>query len=455
MKKNKTQNMLEGTPYLLMLKFSIPVLMGSLIQQMYNMADSIVVGQFVGLEALAAVGSTGSLMFTTIGFSLGLTAGFSIIISQRFGAGDKEGLQSAIAMSTYLSLAVAFLMTLLGTIYARSILQLLNTPESILNYATDYLRCIFAGSIGLIFYNLTSSILRAVGDSRVPLYFLIFSSVLNIILDLLLVVVIPLGTTGAGLATTIAQASSAVLVIFYIYKKRPELFPKKEYWKWDPKMAKSLLRLGVPSAFQNSITGIGILLMQVVVNGYGATFVAAYAAASKIQMFAMQPIVSMGIAISTFTGQNLGANLLKRIYKGVHQGVLVIIVASLLGTGFSYFLCEPITLLFVDATEVEVVEAAKSYLRTISPFYILLGLLYVYRSALQGIGNAILPMLSGFLELLLRIIATIVLPPIFGFVGVSLADVVAWIGAVTLLVIGYYWQINKYSRQTTRKESLG
>ncbi|MFI3200191.1 MAG: MATE family efflux transporter [Eubacteriales bacterium] len=452
-KEKKIQNMLEGSPYLLLLKFSIPILIGSLIQQMYNMADSVVVGQFVGLEALAAVGSTGSLMFTTLGFSLGLTAGFTVIVSQRFGAKDEQGLQSAIAMSVYLSLIIAVAMTLLGTIYARSILKLLNTPESILGYATDYLQCVFAGSIGLIFYNLASSVLRAVGDSRVPLYFLIFSSILNVLLDLLLVIVIPLGTTGAGLATTIAQTISAILVMFYIFKRRPELFPRKEYWKWNHNIVKSLLRLGVPSAFQNSVTGIGILLMQVVVNGYGATYVAAYAAASKIQMFAMQPIVSIGIAVSTFTGQNLGANLLKRIYQGVHQGVIVIIVASLLGTSFSYFLCEPIALLFVDATEVEVIEATKSYLRTISPFYILLGLLYAYRSALQGIGNAILPMLSGFLELLLRIIATIVLPTIFGFVGVSLADVVAWIGAVILLVIGYYWQMKKCNQMSQSEGS--
>lgn len=446
--KKRNYNMTQGSPMGLILRFSVPILLGSLMQQIYSIVDAVVVGQFVGVEALAGVGATGSLMYLILGFSMGLTLGFTVIVSQRFGAEDIKGMQSAIAMSVYLSLIVSLLLTIVGVLFSRGILQLLDTPSEVLDYATSYMQFVFAGVIGMIFYNLTASILRAVGDSRMPLYFLILSSILNVLLDLLFVCVFAFGTAGVGIATTVSQGLSAVVAIIYIHKKRPELFPPREQWRWNGAMVRQLLRLGLPSAFQNSVTAIGVILMQVVVNGYGTTYVAAYTAASKIQMLALQPLVSIGTTMSTFTGQNLGAGLLKRIRKGVHQGVIAVIFASLLGTACCYFLGRPIALLFVDATEVEVIEAAHNYLKTISPFYFMLGILYVYRAALQGVGNAMLPMMSGFVELGFRMVATVTLPILMGFVGVSLADMVAWIGANSLLVTGYYWQMRKYDQNS-------
>lgn len=443
-KKTLSKDMTVGNPIKLILLFSIPVIIGNIFQQFYSMVDAIIVGQYVGSDALAAVGSTGSLVFTTIGFSLGLTIGFSIIISQKFGAHDMQAVRKVIAMSIYLSLIFAIFMTITGVVLARPVLQMLNTPDDILDYATSYLQFMYAGSAGLIFYNLFACILRAIGDSKTPLWFLILASVLNVGLDLLFVIVIPMGTSGVGLATTLSQSISAILCALYAWKKHEELRMSKEDFIWDTAIVKHLLKFGTQSAFQNSVTGIGIVIVQVAVNGFGTVFVAAYTSASKIQLLVIQPLISLGNAMSTYCAQNLGAGKLDRIKEGVHKSLILVVIFTLIAVVCCYGFGDVLTTMFVGEEEVEVIEYSFAYLRRISLFYIVLGLLFVYRSSLHGIGNAMLPMLSGFLELLMRFGATLIFPVIFGFAGIPYVELSAWLGATILLTTGYYWQMKSY-----------
>lgn len=444
--KSMTKDMTDGDPIKLILFFSIPVIIGNIFQQFYSMVDAIIVGQYVGSDALAAVGSTGSLIFTTIGFSLGLTLGFSIIISQRFGANDLTAVRKVMAMSMYLSLIFAIFMSIVGIIFAKPVLQMLQTPDDILDHATKYLQFMFAGSTGLIFYNLFSCILRAVGDSKTPLYFLILASVLNVILDLVFVLLIPLETAGVGLATTLAQTISAIICAMYAWKKHPQLRMNKEDFIWDTAIVLHLLKFGTQSAFQMSVTGIGIVIVQVAVNSFGTVYVAAFTSASKIQQLAIQPLFSLGNAMSTYSAQNLGAKKLDRIHEGVHKSLILVVIFSLIAIVGCYGFGDVLTTMFVGETEVEVIELSALYLKRISPFFIVLGLLFVYRSSLHGIGNAMLPMISGFVELAARFIATLIFPVMLGFSGVPYVEFSAWITATILLIAGYYWQMKSYYR---------
>lgn len=444
-KKSLVKDMTQGDPIKLILFFSIPIIVGNIFQQFYSMVDAIIVGRYVGSDALAAVGSTGSLVFTTLGFSLGLTIGFSIIISQKYGANDLEGVRKVIAMSMYLSLIFAVFMTVFGVIFAKPVLQMLNTPADILDFATSYLQFMFAGSTGLIFYNLFSCMLRAVGDSKTPLLFLILASILNVLLDLLFVITIPMGTAGVGLATTLAQTISAIACAVYAWKKHDILRMTKEDFVWDSAVVMHLLKFGTQSAFQTSVTGIGIVIVQVAVNGFGTIAVAAYTSASKIQLLVIQPLISIGNAMSTYCAQNLGARKFDRIHDGVHKSLILVAIFVGIAVICCYGFGDTLTTMFVGEEELEVIDLSYAYLKLICPFYSILGLLFVYRSSLHGIGNALLPMISGFLELLMRFVATLIFPVWLGFAGgVPYVEVSAWVGATLLLVIGYYWQMKMY-----------
>lgn len=442
-----TKDMTKGNPIKLILFFSIPLLIGNLFQQFYNMVDAMVVGRFVNSFALGGVGATSSIMFVTLGFSLGLTIGFSVVISQRFGAGDQDGVRKAIAMSVYLSLIVSGILTTVGSFFARDILVMLNTPEDLIEYSVQYLQMIFLGSAGLVFYNLCSSVLRAVGDSKTPLYFLVLASFLNVALDLLFVVVLPLETMGVGLATALAQGISAIACVIYTYKKQPNLRLHKQDWEWDKDTVNHLIKLGIPLAFQTSVTGIGVLIMQVAVNGFGPIVVAGYTTATKIQQLAIQPLISVGTSLATYSGQNLGAEKYKRIRNGVMQGALLVIVASITGTVICHLFGEKLAEMFVGASEVDVISFSQQYLKLTSLFYIPLGLLFVYRSSLQGVGNTTIPMLSGFLELILRTVVIMILPNLMGFDGITYADVVSWLGAALFLIVGYFYQLSKFPKE--------
>lgn len=442
-----TKDMTVGNPTKLILSFAIPMLIGNIFQQLYNMVDTMIVGRFVGVTALAGVGSTGSMNFLVLGFMIGITSGFSIVISQYFGAGDEEKLRKSVAMSTYLSLFITLIVTTLSLLFTRPLLELMQTPSDIIGYAYSYISIIFGGIVVALLFNLLSAILRALGDSKTPLYFLVIASVINIILDLVFIINFSMGVAGAAFATVISQGVSCILCFFYIKKKCVILKMQRSDWVLDIPLCKQLLRLGLPNAFQCSITAVGVMVLQSTINGLGSTIVAAYTAASKVEQLAMQPSMTIGLAMGTYAAQNLGAGKYERIRLGVRKSIMISFIICIGGGLFVSLFGSTLTTLFVSSDQQEVILASQHYLNTVSLFFFVLGLLFIYRSTLQGLGNAIIPFWSGVIELVMRVGVALILSQMIGFTGICLAGPFAWTGAAILLGISYYKTIHRIEKK--------
>lgn len=440
--------MTEGRPLKLLLAFSIPLFFGNVFQQFYAMVDSIVVGRFVGVEALAAVGAVGGFSFMVVGFASGLTQGFSVMISQRYGAKDMDGMRKVYAQSILCATFITIIISLLFFFLSMPLLRLINTPENIIYMANDYISIIYAFLITAVFYNLFSSMLRAVGDSKSPVLFLILSSVLNIVLDLFFVIVIPLSVKGVAIATVIAQGISALVSWLYIYKKFPSFRCRRNDWKLDKVICTNLLRIGLPGAIQFSITAIGVIIVQAVLNAFGSDTIAAYSVGVKIETLITQFFVAIGMAISTFAGQNLGAGKIDRIKKGFITATWVSICYSILAMAITYIFSRPLCYIFVDSNSVNptVINQAVEYTNIICNFYIPLGFIYVFRTGAQGLGSGKIPMANAIIELSLRIIACLTLPKWLGYLGVCLTSPAAWVFAgftIPFLTIKLYKRIKK------------
>lgn len=432
------KDMTVGNPTKLIFSFAMPMLIGNIFQQFYSMADAVIVGRFVGVPALAAIGATGAMNFLVLGFVMGLTTGFSIIVAQFFGCNDEDKLRKSVAMSVYLSIIGTILITILSLVLSKPLLIFMNTPADILEDANKYISIVFAGIIVTIFYNLLSSILRALGDSKTPLYFLIVSSIINIILDLIFVINFSMGVAGAAYATVISQAVSCILCLIYISKKHPILKLKKNDWHIDYRIINKLLKLGIPTALQTSVTAIGVMVIQSTINNFGSTIVAAYTAAAKVEQLATQPGLTFGLAMATYTGQNLGAGNIERIGIGLKKCIKLSMGFCIIGTILVILFGANLTQLFVSGEQYEVIAASKQYLNIVSVFFFVLGLLFIYRNALQGLGNAFVPLLSGALELLMRVGVALTLSNYIGYTGICLASPIAWIAATILLMVAYY-----------------
>lgn len=437
-----TKDMTTGNPVKLILTFSIPLLIGNIFQQFYSMADTIIVGRFLGVNSLAAVGSTGAMAFLVNGFVIGLTSGFAVLVSQRFGANDDEGVKKAFASSLILSIIMTIIVTFISMISARPLLEFMNTPADIIDDALAYIIVIYAGNIAIIFYNMFASILRALGDSKTPLYFLIIASILNIILDIVFILNFSTGVAGAAYATIISQAVSVILCVIYIIKKFPILKLEKKHWKIRKSYVIKQLRIGIPMALQFSITAAGAMVLQGALNNFGSKIIASYTAASKVQQLVMQPAVTFGVAMATYSGQNLGAGRIDRIKEGVKKCTIISIIVSIISTIVVVTFGGTFTKLFMDGNDLEVIMYAKHYLNTVSIFYIPLGLIFIYRNTLQGIGDSFVPMMAGVAEMVARTVVAFTLPSIIGFTGIALADPAAWFAAAIPLGITYFKRIN-------------
>ncbi|MFC6464674.1 MATE family efflux transporter [Marinilactibacillus sp. GCM10026970] len=435
MKKDMTQ----GSPMKLILSFAVPLLIGNLFQQFYNMADSYIVSQTVGVEAFSAIGSTTSLQFLIIGLAIGLTAGLSVITAQRFGKKDEAALRKNLAASVVISGVIAIILTGLTTTFSRQILTLMQTPAETYEYAYDYLNVIFWGIGGTILFNLLANLLRALGDSKTPLYFLILTSMLNIGLDYLFILTFDMGIRGASVATVISQVVSSILCLIFIWKKVPLLRIHKEDWTFHWAEYKEHLRIGLPYGFQYSIIAIGAVAITVTLNKLGADAVAAFTAAQKVDTVAMLPLQSFGVTMSTFAAQNYGARKFNRIWHGVNQAIKLSITYSV-AIGIILLLWgRQVALLFIGSNaSPEVIAMIQQFFLTNATLYAVLSLLFIYRHTLQGLGNSFAPTVAGIGELVGRALAATLLSIPFGFLGAALSNPLAWIAALVPLTIAYY-----------------
>ena len=445
-----TNDMTTGNPVKLILLFSIPLLIGNIFQQFYSMVDTIIVGRFIGVEALAAVGTTSSMVFLVNGFVMGLTSGFAVLISQKYGAKDEAGVKKAVASSITLSIIATIIVTFISVISAKPLLALMNTPSNIMKDASTYIIILYAGNVAIIFYNMMAAILRALGDSKTPLYFLIVSSVLNIILDLVLIINFKMGVAGAAYATVISQGVSALLCVIYTYKKYKILRLKKEDFKVKKKYYRKHLKIGIPMALQFSITAIGIMTVQSAINIFGSTVIASYAAASKVLQLVMQPATTLGVTMATYCGQNIGAKRYDRIKLGVKKCVQISIITSLISAMVLIFLGKYFVMMFVSNPDAEILSYAQQVLNISAIFFIPLGLIFVYRNALQGIGDSFIPMMAGVYELVARAIVAFTLPKVLEFMGICLADPVAWFAAVIPLAYTYYKREKSFKHESEK-----
>ncbi len=446
--------MTKGSPLRLLIEFAFPLFIGNLFQQFYSMVDTIVVGRFVGVDALAALGTISGFSFMVIGFAQGLAQGFSVLISQRYGANDSAGMRKAYAQSIIASSAISILISFIFAMLSRQLLLLINTPENIIDMANSYIMIIYIFLFCSVFYNLFSSVLRAVGDSKSPVAFLLIASVLNIIMDLIFVICFHWDVIGVAIATVLSQGISALVSLIYIDRKYPSFRPTREDWKPDYKICVKLLRIGLPGAFQFSVCAIGVIIVQAVLNRFGSDIIAAYSVGTKIESVMTQFFVALGMAMSTFAGQNLGAIQVQRIRKGFRTATAVAVVYSLIATLFAILFSRPLSYIFVDRNTVDpdVIAKAVQYTVTVSYFFIPLGFIFVYRTGCQGLGSGAIPMLSSIIELALRCIAAFLLPSICNdkYLGICLSSPMAWMGAGFILPFVYMAYMKSISAKISK-----
>lgn len=438
-----TKDMTVGSPMKLILGFSIPLLFGFLFQQFYNLMDTLIVGRFLGVDALAAVGSTGALNFLIIGFCMGVCNGFALPLAHRFGAGDYRGLRAFMMNAVYLAVVFAAVMTVVTVVFCRPILRVMQTPENIIDGAYSYIVIIFIGIPVTYLYNLVAGIIRSMGDSRTPVVFLVLASVINIVLDLVFIVGFHTGVSGAALATVISQGVSGVGCLIYSWKKFDILHPDSAERSVNYSYMKTLCGMGVPMGLQYSITAIGSVILQSAVNTLGSNAVASMTAGSKIGMFFCCPFDALGSTMATYGGQNVGAKKLDRISAGLKSCSLLGIGYSVLAFGILAFAGRYLALFFVESAETQVIENVQLFLMINSAFYIPLAFVNIVRFLIQGMGYSKFAILAGVCEMAARTLVGFAFVPVFGFPAACFASPIAWIFADLFLFPAYFHVLKK------------
>lgn len=446
-----TNNMTTGNPIKLILWFAIPLYIGNLFQQFYNLVDTLIVGRTLGVNSLAAVGSTGAIAFLILGFILGLTSGFSIITAQRFGAKDIKGVKQSFAAIIVLSTLFSILLTIISTNTAMPLLKLMQTPENIINEAYSYIYIMYLGIGSIVFYNALANVIRALGDSKTPLFFLIIASILNILLDLILIIKFDMGVPGAGWATIISQGISTIFCLMYMLIKFPILRLQKDDWALNIKFLWEHIRLGFPMGFQMSVMVIGIIALQIVLNSFGSEIVAAFTAGTKIEQVSGQSFLAIGVAMATYTAQNYGAGKINRIKLGVAKCLNINIILTLINIFIIFFLGRKAVNIFIVGDYPQITEQAQLYMSIIVLFHFCLGSILLYRNVLQGMGVVKIPFLSGVIELVMRAAAAFILAHYWGYIGVCFATPCAWVAGAIWLALGYYQIIGKISQKSQPK----
>lgn len=427
----------KGSPIKGIILFSIPLLLGNIFQQIYTLSDTLIVGRVVGVQALASVGATNGLTFLIIGFAQGMTTGLSIITAQHYGAGDVKAVKQSFATSIWICGVFALMLTVVSVLAARPLLEMMQTPANIIDGATTFLTIIFGGVLATIFFNLFSNMLRALGNSRLPLVFLVIACIINVVLDIILIVFLHMGVAGAGIATVTAQLISCFLCWFYIKSHVPVLSLEAKEIKTNMKLVREQIKIGLPMGFQASIIAIGSIILQISLNHLGSSAIAAYTAAGKVDQLATQPMMSLGITMATFTAQNYGAKKFKRILKGIRQTLITSVAYSFIVGALIILNSRVLVNLFIGNSEQHITNLAHEYFVIVSASYFLLAILFIIRYTLQGFGKSVAPTMAGVAELISRMLVGLFVVPAFGFWGACTANPLAWLGSNLVLVYSY------------------
>ena len=432
------KDMTTGSPGKMIFNFTMPIFIGNIFQQFYNMADTVIVGKFVGNAALAAVGACGTLNFLIIGFLQGVTAGFTVVTAQHFGAGNMKAMRKSVASGAVLTAVISVILTVLSMISMAKVLHIMNTPSDMYGEAYGYIMVICGGIAAQALYNYLASVLRALGDSKRPLYFLVIAALLNIVLDLVFIIVFGMGAAGAAYATVIAQGVSGILCLIYIGKKVPALHLHKEDWEMDGNLIGWQLKIGLPMAFQYSITAIGTIVVQSCLNILGSTAAAGFAAANKIEQVFTQAYVALGTTMATYCAQNMGAGQYTRIRKGFKSATLLGFAYAIITGVIIFFGGKYMTVFFVSENVDQIMRYVDIYLRCVSVSFIPLTVVNLYRNGIQGMGYGLLPMTAGIAELVGRSGTALIASHFGSYLGICLASPAAWVLAGTLLLVMYF-----------------
>ena len=451
--------MTAGKPLGLIVKFAIPLLISNVFQQLYSISDILLVGHLIGVRALAAVGAVTPLFFFLVVVCIGFTNGLTVITAQSFGAKDYERMRRSVATAAILGVSFTLLFDLVVFLLMDIILHVMNVPEEIYADSKAFINVINAGVIMIIGFNLLSGLMRALGDSKTPLYFLIFTTLVNIVLNFIYIYYVGMGVAGSALGTVTAMSISFFGCLFYMNKKFPLLRPHGNEWVLSAQMCKEELIIALPMAIQFSIIALSTAVTQAICNKFGASTIAAMTAAMRVEQLGAQPMVSFGIAMSTYVAQNYGAGMVARIRRGVLECSMTSLCLSLILASFVFVFGRQIVGVFVTDDDLglkaEVVEMACTYLNITVLFYFFLGQIFIFRNSCQGMGNSIIPMISSIVELLMRIFAAIYLASLFGFVGLCWASPLAWIGGVAVVCGGYFYTVLKISRGLRNRHQAG
>ena len=425
--KKTSVNLLEGPILRAMIAFAIPIMIANIFQQLYNTVDIMIVGRFLGEESLAAVGATAAIFELVVGFALGIGNGMGIVIARHYGAGNYEKLKSAVAATFVIGGVLSIVIAVLGNFTLYPLLKLLGTPSNIIDqsYEYSYLIVVFVGVT--LAYNLCAGLLRAVGDSKAALYFLIFSAIINTVLDIYFIAYLHMGVRSAGVATIISQGISAVLCFNYIRRKTPFLIPTKKHFTWNKKLYSDLFSQGLAMGLMFSVVSIGTVILQTSINALGPVIISAQTSARRIMMFALLPVGSMSATITTFTSQNFGARQYSRIVEGLRKGALVTIIWSVFICITLFFTSPYLNELITGSNDEELIYQASLYLKISSAFYPFLAILLVLRNALQGLGQKMMPLVSSIIEMLGKILFVIFIIPSAGYLGVIFVEPILWV----------------------------
>ncbi len=447
-----TKELTSGSPIKLITFFMLPIFLGNIFQQLYNLVDALIVGRIIGINALAAVGATSPIIFMIISFIFASTQGFTVITAQKFGAREYDLVKKSLAASIVLSAALTIIVTLISAPFSYQMLAFLRTPTDIIDMADTYLFIMLVGIFATVFYNLSSNVIRALGDSKTPLYFLIFASILNVFLDIYFIVNLKMGIAGAGWATVLSQAVSTILCLAFMFWKFPILRLKKEDWNVSKDFYMEHLRVGIPMGFQMSVLSIGIIALQFVLNGFGSVAVAAFTTAMRVDQLFTQVYLALGATMAVFAAQNFGAKKLSRIKEGAKASILIAFITSIFSILVLTFFSGDLVALFMSEVDPEVVRLAEIYLHILMIFFFFLGVLLIFRNILQGMGSVMAPLASGIAELIARTACAFIFGHYFGYVGICTATPAAWAAAALVLFIGYKISLIKHVK-TIRKRA--